>query len=156
MGSEVLRAGDTGLRYRIPAGWVQGAVDDAAPGSVVWLVRDDLAATLSIRQVSIDGVTRGDIDRNGLQRFADLHSALTSEEMRGSIVAHPVATHAGSSPASMYECQINDSRDWVRIVLVDTGTKVYQVNILAAAKVAAVSRDELVRVLNAFVNALAW
>jgi len=118
-------------------------------------VRDDLAATLAVRAVSIDQETRREIDQRGLQRFADLHSTLTAAEMGGSITAKPAIALSGARGTCVYECLLNESRDHLRVVLVDTGQKVYQVNILVTPK-AADTMSELAQLQDAFVQEMSW
>ena len=142
------------LRYRLPVGWLNASNDSLSSNAAVWLVRSDFAATLSVKEVVIDAETRREVQRTGLKRVAELTLALASGERGVSIVHPPQLSSLGRGTACTYEYMTGHPNDRVHVVLIDTGTIVYEVSLLMTEK--AGSTADVVALQEAFVRNLAW
>ncbi len=149
--TEYFSSRDAQLRFRMPEGWLNATNDSSSATAIVWIIRSDYGATISVRDVGIDGETRREINRSGLKRIADLTLALVSNE-RGVSVTDPPRTEAlGGETTCRYSYTTGGSNDRVRVILLDTGTKVYEVSLLQTGK-----SGDSAEIQNAFVQHLRW
>jgi len=142
------------LRYKLPIGWLNATNDSLSSSAVVWLVRNDFAATLSVKEVVIDAETRHEVQRTGLKRVAELTLALASGERGGSVVDPPQMTSLGGRTACAYEYMTSHPNDRIRVILIDTGSTVYDVSLLMTES--AGSKTDGTALQEAFVRTLVW
>ena len=142
------------LRYKLPSGWLNATNDSLSSNNTIWLVRSDFAATLSVSEVVIDAETRREVQRTGLKRVAELTLALASGERGVSVVSPPHSASFGGRPACTYEYVTGHPNDRVHVVLIDTGTIVYEVRMLMTDK--AGPTEEGIVLQEAFVRNLVW
>ncbi len=69
---EIFRSRDSVLSGRVPAEWFASSDDTLAPALSVWLVKDDLSATMIVRELTIDSLTAMRIRSKGLELLAIL------------------------------------------------------------------------------------
>lgn len=153
---EYLTSRNGQLRYKLPAGWLNVTNDSVSSNHTIWLVRNDFAATLSVREMVIDAGTRREANRAGLSRIAELTLALVSGEGGVTVVIPPAESSAHGRKASMYEYISDGSGDRVHVILVDTGTKVYEVRMLMTKELSDGSFSENIALQEMFVRNLAW
>ena len=144
------------LRYRLPVGWLNATDEAPSSHNIIWLVRSDFAATLSVREVVIDAETRLDVNRSGLRRVAELTLALVSGEKGVSITKQPMASILQGTKVCMYEYVTGHSGDRIHVVLVDTGNNVYEVNGLITSVLGEEMAAAVVSLQEAFVQNLLW
>jgi len=72
MTSEVFQSHDGMLRGRVPSGWFISADDTIAPSLSVWLLREDISATMTVRELNVDSLTAARIKKEGLELLAIL------------------------------------------------------------------------------------
>jgi hypothetical protein len=142
------------LRYKLPIGWLNATNDSLSSNNTIWLVRSDFAVTLSVKEVVIDAETRREVQRMGLKRIAELMLALASGERGVSVVNPPQLANVGRGAACTYEYMTGHPNDRVHVVLIDTGTVVYEMSMLMTEK--ASSTADVVLLQEAFVRNLSW
>lgn len=119
-------------------------------------MRADFAATLAVQEVVIDAATRQEVKRGGLIRVAELTLALASGERGVVVVQQPALSTLGGKSVCMYEYLAGHPSDRVHIVLVDTGTMVYEVSALMASNVLEETVADVVSLQEAFVKSILW
>ena len=70
LSAEKIRSRDGAFSGRIPQGWFFSSDDSLAPALVAWLIRDDFSATLAVREIILDQLTRKQIRKEGLELLA--------------------------------------------------------------------------------------
>jgi hypothetical protein len=154
-GQEYFSSRNGQLQYRLPIGWLN-ATNDSSANNLIWLVRADFAATLAVQEVVIDAATRQEVKRGGLIRVAELTLALASGERGVVVVQQPALSTLGGKSVCMYEYLAGHPSDRVHIVLVDTGTMVYEVSALMASNVLEETVADVVSLQEAFVKSILW
>jgi hypothetical protein len=153
---EFFSSRDGNLRFRAPVGWLNATNDAPLSTNLVWLVRNDYAATLGVREVVIDAETRREVNQTGLGRVAELTLALASGEKGLTVVMQPVVSALRGVNVCTYEYASGHPTDLIRVVLVDTGSKVYEVSMLMTNKVDKNNIPEMVSLQEAFVQYVLW
>ena len=67
------------LTGKIPQGWFSSTEDTLAPSLQVWLVRDDLFASISIKELKLDSSTKQQVEKEGLELLARISSGFNSD-----------------------------------------------------------------------------
>lgn len=128
---EFLVARDGVLQFLVPDGWFNASKDVRSPDEIIWLVRHDYTATISVRDIHMDDEARRILQRDGLLRLAQVTIGLTPQAV---VTSGPtMVRHEGREYCS-YETMVAPENDIVRVALVDTGTKVYEVRTLVSGK----------------------
>ena len=155
-GREYLPAKDGQLRYRLPEGWLNATNDAPASDDIVWLVRGDFAAMMSVTELNIDTETRLEIRGKGLSRLAELTLALESGEKGISIVQNPSIILLHNANVCTYEYVTGQPTNRMRVLLVDTGSRVYEVRALMTETIKGEETSEVASMQDAFVENLKW
>lgn len=144
------------LRYKLPGGWLNATNDSPSANTIIWLVRSDFAATLSVKELKIDAETRLEINRRGLSRLAELTLALESSERGISVAQSPQILPLRNMNVCRYEYLIGYPTNRMRVLLVDTGVTVYEVQVLMTENIRGENTNEVAAAQDAFVQNLAW
>lgn len=72
---EIFYSRDGMLSGRIPQGWFMSIDDTLAPSLSVWLLKEDLTATIVIRELILDSLTIEHVRRKGLKILAAVSAA---------------------------------------------------------------------------------
>ncbi len=64
------------LRGVVPQGWFSSSGDSLAPALMVWLLRDDFSAAVSVRELNVDRATASRIEDGGLKLLARISAGL--------------------------------------------------------------------------------
>lgn len=59
----------------VPQGWFASSVDTLAPALLVWLVKEDFSAVLTVRELHMDRLSTKRIQKDGLQLLANISMA---------------------------------------------------------------------------------
>ena len=153
---EYLSSRNEQLRYRLPIDWLNATNDAPSANSLIWLVRGDFTATLAVREVVIDAETRQEVNRAGLKRVAELTLALASGERGVNVVKQPMLSSLRGTSVCTYEYLAGNPTDRIHIVLVDTGTRVYEVSVLMTSNVSEETVAEVISLQEAFVQKVLW
>lgn len=154
--SEHITSVDGRLRYRLPEGWLNATSDSPSTNDIVWLVRSDFAATLSVSELKIDTETRLEVNRAGLKRLAELTLALESGERGTRVAREPQPSSIRGVNVCAYEYVTGQPTNKVRVLLIDTGTTVYEVSVLMKESISGESTDNIAAMQDVFVQNLAW
>ena len=147
---------DGTLRFRLPAGWINATTDLPSGNTLIWLVRSDFASMLVVKEVTIDSVTRTDINTSGLGRLGELMLGLARSENGVRIVKPPQPLVGGGIMASTYEYVAGHPGDRVHVVLVNTGRKVYEVSTRIKDVISAEASEGIISLQEAFVQKMLW
>ena len=155
-----LRAGyfpsrDGALQYRLPVGWFDATADSQATGHVIWLMRNDYGASITVDEVRLDAAARMEIERGGLLQLAQLVMSLTTGDRGAMLVEPPNMVVVNGRQFCRYEMVASSTRDTLRMTLFDTGGKAYVVTALLQDKGA--SRDpQFASIQENFLSTLRW
>ncbi len=144
------------LRYRLPAGWFDATADSQAVGHEVLLLRSDYAATIAVNEIRVDAQARRQLERGGLLQLAQLTMALAAGGTPVTLQQTPELFVLNGRQFCAYELVISGARDLLRVVLFDTGTKVYAVHALVPGEKARESAEDVFAVQQDFLNGLRW
>jgi hypothetical protein len=111
---------------------------------------------MSVTALHIDTDTRLEIRRKGLNRLAELTLALDSGEKGLSVVQSPRLIPVRNASVCMYEYVTGQPTNRVRVLLVDSGSRVYEVRMLMTDSVKGEERSEVASMQDAFVQNLKW
>ena len=128
---EYIIARDGILQFSLPPGWFNASNDAHTPDETIWLVRNDYAATISVRIVNMDDDARRILHREGVLRLAELTMGLNAQVV---ITRRPEMIRAEGKEYCAYEALVAPENDAIRVALIDTGTRVYEVRALASEK----------------------
>jgi hypothetical protein len=146
---------DGRLQYRVPVGWFDATADSQAVGHAVWLMRSDYGATIAVDEVLLDAAARDAVRAEGLLELASLVVSLSAGDRGAVLIAPPVETTLDSRTVCQYTMMVSETRDTLRVTLVDTGTRTYAVTALRSEKRG--GQDvSLPLVAERFVGALRW
>jgi hypothetical protein len=69
---EIFQSRDGMLKGKVPSGWFKSTDDSLAPALSVWLLKEDLSATVIVRELNVDSLTAMRIRSEGLKLLAIL------------------------------------------------------------------------------------
>ena len=121
---------DGGLRYPVPQGWFDATAHAKDPRPVVWLVRNDYGASITINIITIDEETRRGFSHGGLARTAQLSMQLNMNTRAAVLLQSPTMKRVEGRDFCTYQIQEPATRERIRVVLFDTGARVYEVTAL--------------------------
>jgi hypothetical protein len=146
---------DGHLQYRVPVGWFDATADSQAVGHSIWLMRSDYGATIAVDEVSLDAAARTAVRAGGLLELASLVVSLSTGDRGAVLIAPPVETRLDSRTVCQYTMMVSETRDTLRVTLLDTGTRTYAVTALRSEKKGG-QEVPLPLVAERFVGALRW
>ncbi len=147
---------DGALRYRLPAGWFDATADTQGAGHVIWLLRNDYAATIAVNEIHLDGAAREALRSGGVIRLANLSMALAAGGSSYTVVQQPEEMQVNGRPLSVCALTTTPANDILRVVLVDTGGKVYSITALVPGETKRGDQSEIFSVQDALVGSLRW
>jgi len=147
---------DGSLRFQLPAGWTNATADSPTADNLIWLVKNDDAASLTVRRVTIDETTRKEIHAAGLERLGELLLSLESSERGASVVKRPTFLPLDGIGACRYEYMTGETGDHVCVVLADAGSGVYEVSMRTSGQGHETILREITSLQEAFVKRMVW
>ena len=154
--SRVFVSRDGMLHYRLPIGWFDATADSQAVGHEVLLLRSDYAATIAVNEIRVDAQARRQLERGGLLQLAQLTMGLAGGGTPVVLQQSPELFVLNGRQFCAYELIISGARDVLRVVLFDTGTKVYAVHALVPGDKARNTADDVFAVQQDFLDGLRW
>jgi hypothetical protein len=126
---------DDAITVPLPAGWAQTADKQHAADILIWLVRDDYAATLTITPLQMDPALYTAVRKDGLTAVAKVSMNLKQKRATDStLVVHPVETFTlGTRQYAAYEYAPGQGRPPIRVVLFDSGAGMLECALFPAA-----------------------
>ena len=144
------------LHYRVPVGWFDASRDSQFVSAEIWLVRNDYAATITVAELVIDEEARRGIDREGLQRLAQLSLSLFLSNGSAVTLNPPEPVSLGGPASYAYTAMKPETGDTVRVVLLDTGRRVYEATALVRGRSASGVSSEAFSAQRSFLKSLRW
>ena len=145
---------DGAIHYRLPAGWFDVTPDTLSADRAVFLVRDDYAGSLTVRQLHTHGVDRADLGGEGLLQVAKLTAALETSSKPGMLAREPDRYPAGGREAVSYDVEYSGSGDRTRTVLLTADGRIYALTALVNGTAPPGAVREIFGVLQSFIAAL--
>jgi hypothetical protein len=145
---------DGAIRYRLPAGWFDVTPDTLSADRAVFLVRDDYAGSLTVRQVHIRAVDKADLGGEGLLQVAKLTAALETSSKPGMLTREPDRYPVNGREAVSYDVEYNGSGDRTRTVLLAVDGRLYALSALVNGTAPPGAVREIFGVLQAFIVSL--
>lgn len=125
---------DGGLHYRLPAGWFDATADSQSAGHAVLIIRNDYGATIAIDEVHLDGAAREHLRQGGLLEAAQVLMSLSTWDRGTVLVQGPRLLTLAGKEVCRYTMAATAARDQIEVTLLDTGGKMYAVNVLLSGK----------------------
>jgi hypothetical protein len=119
------------LRYGVPRGWFASPPDSITSNVVVWLLRRDFAATLTVSEIVVDSTGAVTVRREGLESLARLTMNLVTGERAVILRRGPETFRLGSHTFCTYETETAGRGDVTRVAVFFTPSKIYEVTALA-------------------------
>jgi endonuclease YncB( thermonuclease family) len=145
---------DGAIRYRLPAGWFDVTPDTLSADRAVFLVRDDYAGSLTVRQVHIRAVDKADLGGEGLLEVAKLTAALETSSKPGMLAREPDRYPINGREAVSYDVEYNGSGDRTRTVLLAVDGRLYALTALVNGTAPPGAVKEIFGVLQTFIASL--
>lgn len=120
---ESFRSRDGILNGRVPQGWFSSTDDTLGSALTAWFIRDDLSASLSLKELKLDRLTSQRVTSEGLKLLAHL-SALFHVTQNAIPEIKPEEFEMQGKKYCAYECGLD--RDKCRIVVFAAGGKYYE------------------------------
>ena len=73
---QTFRSRDGVFSGRVPRGWFSSAGDTLIPAVVAWLIKDDLSATVGVKELSLDSPASLRVEKEGPELLAQLDASL--------------------------------------------------------------------------------
>ena len=148
---------NSSLQYRVPAGWFDATADSQAAGHLIWVLRNDYGASLTIDRIHLDSSARRVFDDDdNLLTLASLIAPLTERDRPGVVQQMPKVFELDGRAYCGYEMESPDDGDILRVILFNTGEEVYAATLFMASRLPAASREDLHALQEAFLSALRW
>jgi hypothetical protein len=145
---------DGALRYRLPQGWFDAPADTLADDRCVWLVRDDYAGSLTVREVHMRAVEKTDLEGEGLLQVAKLTAALETARKPGILRREPDRSRINGRNTVTYDVDYSGSGDRTRTVLLASEGRVFAVTALVNGAAPQGTEKDVFGVLQSFVAGL--
>ena len=142
------------IRYRLPAGWFDVTPDTASADRAVFIVRDDYAGSLTVRQVHVRALDRADLGGEGLLQVAKLTAALETSSKPGMLAREPDRYPVNGREAVSYDVEYSGSGDRTRTVLLAADGRLYAFTALVNGTAPSGAVKEIFAALQIFIAAL--
>jgi hypothetical protein len=154
--TEYFPSRDGVLQYRLPSGWFDATTDSQAVGHAIWLLRDDYAVSLMVDEMHIDDAARQTLGPEGLLQLAQLNMPLMAGDKAAMIQESPHVFRINGKEFCSYVLITSTARDTLRVVLFDTGTRVYTVMVLVQGGQRGISEGDVASLQDGFLKTLRW
>ena len=122
---KIVRTRDRILSAHIPEHWLLGSEDTLAPALQLWIVRDDLRASIAIRELHLDRLAAKRVEVDGLDLLAQFSASFRNQ--RGELNLEELQTEKFSMinfKCAGYEITAGTYR--IRLVVFSAGGKFYE------------------------------
>lgn len=122
------------LRVLCPAGWKETVDQKSAPNIVLWLVREDYAASISFTPMLMNPVLYKTLKKDGLISVAKASLSMKKNNARDSVavVQPPEPFRLNGREFAAYEYSMDKGATVIRIVIFDTGSQYMECAMLPA------------------------
>lgn len=144
------------IQYHPLTGWLDVTADSSGSDRTVWLVRDDYAGSLSMREIHVDPTVRRNLGIANLVDVARLAAALEIGSRRGFLARDPEPMRENGKDVVAFEVDYRESGDKMRAVVLSTGEHVYQICVLVNGTALPTVTNEIFGALDTFVGDLRW
>jgi hypothetical protein len=151
-----LTAKDGLLRYRIPFGWFDASNGAVGPKTILWILRDDYTASISVNTLAFDADARRGVKGPALFDLARVTMQLTSSAKPTIVLRPPSMAKVDGKEFCWYEYVALPAMDTVRVALLDSGTNVYEITALVAQGGPRATSSEVFSVQSSFLKNLRW
>ncbi len=152
----LLTSRDGLIRYPLPPGWFDATSHAKESRPVVWIVRNDYGASISINTITIDDRTRRQYKQDGLFRTGQLSLQLNTSTRSAVVLQLPKLERLNGKEYCVYEIEEPATRDRIRVAVFDTGERVYEVTALNAVEGPSATDPDAFSILDRFLALLHW
>jgi len=78
---ELFHSRDGILTGKVPQGWFSSSDDTLAPALILWLIREDFSAALTVREIKLDQLSVQHVEKEGLELLAHISAGLHDENL---------------------------------------------------------------------------
>ena len=121
---KTVQTADGALSGRIPAGWNSASSDTLPSGVAAWLVSDDRAAFMVIREINLDQPASQRVLQGGLDLLARLSIALRSDSTRPA-AAVPVQSSVLNN-VSVRSYEMTSGGEWRNVIVLMMKGRCYE------------------------------
>ncbi len=137
--TEIVQSLDGNITAHVPAGWFSATDSVVAPHLLLWFVRDDYAATMGLRQISVESDEEKRIAREGILPLAKV--SLELKRLRAGsafrVIAQPKifkqSRQQQDKEYASYEYSPN-GKDVVRVIVFSAKGKCYEFSALPVSE----------------------
>jgi hypothetical protein len=126
------RSRDGVFLYRIPEGWFDASADDEAEGHAVWLVRENLSATLAVEEIRMDDEVRQLVGDGALLEVGRLLSRLRAGKNGLTETRAPGWKDLGNREVCLYELTNPTTHEFQRVLLFAIDEHIYTATLIIA------------------------
>ena len=144
------------LRYRLPAGWFDATADSLAEGHLIWLLRSDYAASITVDEICLDAQARRQLGKANLLQLAQLTMPLVAGGKSAVVQLAPELRAINGREFCSYELVMPASGKKLRTILFDTGVKACAITILYEGTERTGTTQDIAVVQDGFVTSLRW
>jgi hypothetical protein len=143
---QTFRSRDGVFACRVPQGWFTSSGDTIVPALVAWLMKDDLSATMGVKEIHLDQTASRRVERDGLELLATISAGLHQGDASSpSIAVPPKEFEMRGKKFCGYEIAGNGKR--ARIVVFSARSRYYECQ--AEPVNGAGSADEILKMFTA-------
>jgi hypothetical protein len=135
MSSSRIAARDRDFSVALPQGWKETSDPANAPAVILWMVREDYAASISFTNLQMDPALYMKLKRDGLVSIAKVGLSLKKQRARDSVsvVQAPESFTLNGRNYAAYEYSIDGGRSVARVVVFDSGSRFIECALMPAA-----------------------
>jgi hypothetical protein len=119
MSREVVSSLQGGLTVQVPQGWFNSTDSNVAPGLLLWLVKKDYSASLTLTELQSDEIGNKQIIMDGLETLATISFSLKKERSQQPI--QMIGTYEmftlGEKEYCAYEYSVDQGRTIERVIV---------------------------------------
>jgi hypothetical protein len=147
---------DGQLHYHVPTGWFDATENPQGQQAVVWIVRKDYAASISVNKVTVDAGVRREANGSGLLRLGQLTMQLLLSNRSAVVVQSPRIVQMNGRDYCLYEVEEPSTHDVLRVAVFVTSAAAYEVTALATGGEKPAEANSVFAVQQEFVRQLEW
>ena len=122
---QTFRSRDGVFTCKVPQGWFTSSGDTIVPAVVAWLMKDDLSATMGVKEINLDRAAARRVEEDGLEFLATMSAALRQGDASApSVVVAPKEFEMRGRKFCSYETGGNGKR--TRVVVFSAKGRYYE------------------------------
>lgn len=125
----LLSTRDGTLRYILPRSWIDASNELQSRNDLVWLLQEDYSASITVGMLVMSGDAAGALHSERLLRATSISLQLSVENDSTRVLDYPRRVVLGGRETMVYRFR-SVAGDNVRVIIVDTGSRLLEVAML--------------------------